>query len=394
MIVSIPDGSRAAWRRATGVLLLVIPMALLFFGCRSESPPSSATDGEAGPPPTASQHAPASTADSVERGLLLPATFVSVDALSSRDSGAGKGAGTLTLRLMPDGTFRLRDRRADTTMYELGRWQEVIGDRRLRLQGPTVEAVRVDRLSEDSLQVRGREKDGLFSRRNGSVTLVHEPASGDSVPGPMRLQGMYMYYADAGRFVESRTGRDLRVVQEADNAALERAYLENADPPNTILARVDGRLETRPRIDGAGKEPVLVVDRFREVDPDATCSGIGVVDPVASVEGVQWDLVQVGDRLLPAGHAQANIRFQPADSSVVGSGGCNRLRAGYRTGAGNQITFVQPLTTKRMCPPPVMRVEETLVAALDSATGYRLTRSSLELRRGFDRIVRFQATER
>jgi len=47
-----------------------------------------------------------------------------------------------------------------------------------------------------------------------------------------------------------------------------------------------------------------------------------------------------------------------------------------------------------MCPPPVMRVEETLVAALDSATGYRLTRSSLELRRGFDRIVRFQATER
>lgn len=394
MTVSIPDGGRTVRRRTTCVLSALIPIALLFFGCRSESPSSSATSGETEPSPTAAQQAPASTADSVETGLTLPATFRSEEASSSREPVAGKGAGALTLRLMPDGTFRLRDRRADTTVYDLGRWQEVIGERRLLLQGSAVDAVRVDRISADTLQVRPREGGGFFPSRNGPVRLVHDSASVDSIPGPMQLQGMYTYYADTGRFVECWTGRDVRVVQEADNAALERGYLENADPPNPVLARVDGRLEMRPRIEGEGKELVLVVDRFREVDPDASCSGLGVMDTVASLDGVRWNLVQVGDRLLPAGHAQADIRFQPADSSVVGSGGCNRLRAGYRTRTGDRITFLQPLTTKRMCAPPVMRLEEALVAALDSATGYRLTRSSLEILHGVDRLVRFQASER
>ena len=93
-----------------------------------------------------------------------------------------------------------------------------------------------------------------------------------------RLRGMYTHMADTGSFVDCRSGQRLVVATEADNAALERAYLEaRAAPGIPVLAAVDGRVEHRVFMEGP-KRPMLIVERFVEVRAGYDCSG-----PIAPV---------------------------------------------------------------------------------------------------------------
>lgn len=86
------------------------------------------------------------------------------------------------------------------------------------------------------------------------------------------LRGLYRYMADAASFTDCATGRRLPVAQEGDNLALERAYLAaRAAPGAPLLVTVQGRVLDRPRQEGTGVEPALVVDRFIAVAPSAQC---------------------------------------------------------------------------------------------------------------------------
>ena len=49
------------------------------------------------------------------------------------------------------------------------------------------------------------------------------------------MRGMYSYMADAALFEECISGRRFQVAQEADNLALERAYLEAQRQPGEAL---------------------------------------------------------------------------------------------------------------------------------------------------------------
>ncbi|HRO61817.1 MAG TPA: hypothetical protein PK177_22110 [Burkholderiaceae bacterium] len=93
-----------------------------------------------------------------------------------------------------------------------------------------------------------------------------------------RLRGMYTHMVDTGSFVDCGSGQRLVVATEADNAALEGAYLEaRAAPGIPVLAAVDGRVESRVFMEGP-KRPMLIVERFVELRPGYDCSG-----PVAPV---------------------------------------------------------------------------------------------------------------
>lgn len=88
----------------------------------------------------------------------------------------------------------------------------------------------------------------------------------------VRLHGMYTYMADAGRFSECLSRLSLLVAHEGDNATLERQYsFARNEPGDAILVSVEGRIVNRPKLDGSGKEQVLVVEKFLQLWAGETC---------------------------------------------------------------------------------------------------------------------------
>lgn len=90
-------------------------------------------------------------------------------------------------------------------------------------------------------------------------------------------QGVYRYQADAGRFVECRTGLDMPVAQEGDNALLEAAYLAARPAPGApMLVQVQGRWVQRPMPDmppsAKAQQLVLLVERVVSVSSSASCT--------------------------------------------------------------------------------------------------------------------------
>lgn len=88
----------------------------------------------------------------------------------------------------------------------------------------------------------------------------------------VRMHGMYSYVADAGWFTECLSRFHVAIAQEADNADLERQYsFARNEPGEAILVSIEGRIVNRPKMDGIGKEQVLVVDRFLNLWAGETC---------------------------------------------------------------------------------------------------------------------------
>ena len=90
-------------------------------------------------------------------------------------------------------------------------------------------------------------------------------------------QGVYRYQADAGRFVECRTGADMPVAQEGDNALLEATYLAARPSPGApMLVEVQGRWVQRPMPDmppsAKAQQLVLLVERVVSVSSNASCT--------------------------------------------------------------------------------------------------------------------------
>ena len=74
---------------------------------------------------------------------------------------------------------------------------------------------------------------------------------------------------------------------------------------------------------------------------------------------------------------------------VTGFAGCNSLTGGY-TLSDDKVKFVIA-TTKMMCPPEQMAVEDFLLKVLTSATSYRIEGDVLELLDGQTTLADFKA---
>jgi len=93
--------------------------------------------------------------------------------------------------------------------------------------------------------------DILLKRVSAETSIASAPAQ--------NLRGMYSYMADAGWFVDCRSGIRLAVAQEGDNAALEAAYSKDQRMPGApLLATVEGRVEDRMPMEGPGPRPTLI----------------------------------------------------------------------------------------------------------------------------------------
>jgi heat shock protein HslJ len=98
------------------------------------------------------------------------------------------------------------------------------------------------------------------------------------------------------------------------------------------------------------------------------------------VEGVEWRLVQLGERAVAAEDARRapSLRLQegPEGPRASGSGGCNRFTGSYTLGS-DTLVFTPLASTKMACPD--MEAESAYFAALEATRGWRLAAGRLEL---------------
>ena len=196
-----------------------------------------------------------------------------------------------------------------------------------------------------------------------------------SSAGSRRLQGEYTHFADTGLFVDCATGQRLPVAQEADNAALESAYLEaRPEPGAPLLAIVEGRIEGRMPMEGPGPRPTLIVDRFVSIGA-GTCE----TRSTASLENTYWKLMRLSTDPVNLAESGGEPHFilQPGEMRVAGSGGCNRLVGGY-TLDGESLTFTQMAGTRMACPTG-MDAEQAFHAALQNVARWKIDGETLVL---------------
>jgi copper homeostasis protein (lipoprotein) len=206
------------------------------------------------------------------------------------------------------------------------------------------------------------------------------------------MRGMYSYYADAALFEECLSGRRLVVAMEADNIALERAYLENrSQPGEKVLVSLQGRLAERPAMEGDSLELTVVPERYIGIWPGENCGPRG---SISEVEDTYLKLTRLGSQRVPVveGEREPHIVLHSQENRIAGTGGCNQFSGGYEID-GQKISF-GPMATTMMACPGAPNVDLAMMAALEKAVSFSKTAHHLELVDGEGAVVaRFEARE-
>ena len=244
------------------------PLRVLLVSAGAGRQPSSRTGSEAG-------------------GVDLPVSY------EGELPGASGGSVLWHLDLLPLGRYQLRttykDEPEPNRFDDIGRWWREPDTGRLMLRG-------------------GRETPVAFMPVDGGRTLrkadtVGTPGASDRLrrlPQPalieprLALTGMFTYMADAATITLCADGGRLPVAMEADDKALEAAYLkERRQPGQAQLVSLEGLIAPRPSME-ADQPPrlTLVVERFINVWPRESCGNALVDSPL---RGTYWKLVRSSD---------------------------------------------------------------------------------------------------
>jgi copper homeostasis protein (lipoprotein) len=178
-----------------------------------------------------------------------------------------------TLNLWPDNAYFFRltylgnGPGEGDSFYDIGRWR--IDGKILTLMGGkeasqlfTIKDVRTLR----KLDTEGKK---IQSKLNYDLTRSEHF---EQLQPKLPMRGMYSYMADAGLFQECLTGWRLPVAQSGDNAALEAAYSKaRSEPGEALLVNLEGTIAIRPKIEGEGTQPTLIVEHFSQIWPGETC---------------------------------------------------------------------------------------------------------------------------
>jgi len=219
-----------------------------------------------------------------------------------------------------------------------------------------------------------------------SFALATAPALGGEINRPHAIDGIYVHFADAGFLIDCRSGNRVAVATEADNAALERAYLTiTARAGAPLWVSLVGHVENRPRQEGAGREDVLVVDRFARVEGGRGCHAH------AELDAARWKLVRLEERPVAAEGTPPFLQFKPEQGRLSGSTGCNRLNGEYRSWGAAGFTALPLATTRMACQGERGEQEVRFLGALARATHRIQAANSLELLADGLPLARFEA---
>ncbi|MDJ0926996.1 MAG: copper resistance protein NlpE N-terminal domain-containing protein [Gammaproteobacteria bacterium] len=181
-----------------------------------------------------------------------------------------------TLTLFPDKTFRMRtvfvgvrQDGGDDIYHDLGRWSRD-GSNVLMLSGGK-EAAQLFRFV-DADRIRGLDNEGNEIQTALNTELVRQPEI-DRVNGPMWLDGMYRYLADAATVEECLTGVQYPVLIEGEHLAVEQAYLEaRTKPGEAIFLSFDGEFVMRAPEPGMPEREHVRVTGLRQFWPGQNCA--------------------------------------------------------------------------------------------------------------------------
>src|SRR5262249_47475861 len=209
------------------------------------------------------------------------------------------------LDLLADGVYFLRTSYVSEMpdgFDDIGRWSVRADGPRLELRGlhePSALFEIRDVATLRRLDQAGKPVEWKAELKRQAVFEPVEPA--------LRMRGLYTYMADSGWFTECITGMRLPVAKEADNAALETAFLNARPAPGAaLLATVDGRIAQRQPMEGPGPRPTLVPDRFVSIAAEPDC---GTAPAAASLVNTYWKLLRLGGEAVTVGAEQHEPHF-------------------------------------------------------------------------------------
>jgi putative lipoprotein len=138
---------------------------------------------------------------------------------------------------------------------------------------------------------------------------------------------------------------------------------------------------------GRGSDVQLLLRRANGVTTD-TRPPISTATPL---ENTHWKLTSLANTNVLAGTQAREAYFilNPANRSVTGSGGCNRLTGTYQVN-GDRVSFSRIASTMMGCMSG-METEQAFLKALSAASRWRISGKTLELFDGAGtRLARFE----
>jgi uncharacterized lipoprotein YbaY/heat shock protein HslJ len=319
--------------------------------------------------------------------LHLPATY---SGQLERPTGS---QGRITLNLYSNRIFFLRkpvetpseDPRASG--HDHGRWYLAHGGRQLVLVGRAEAPYKL--AVKDSETFRLLSLNGRQDRLQHPIDLARKDEL-DPFEDPVPMTGMFRYMADAALFTECLTEASFPVAQENDYLALERAYLghrQTAGEP--LFTTLTGHVGQRPKMEGEGMEPVIIVERFDTIQRHATCP---TRNALARLQNTYWKLTELYGKTIQfaaSGQGEPHLMLRPSEHQLSGFSGCNGFFGSYRVD-GNQLSFANMGATMRACPLEP-NIEKIFFSALKATGHFKIFGEMLELYDGRNAVARFEA---
>lgn len=118
----------------------------------------------------------------------------------------------------------------------------------------------------------------------------------------------------------------------------------------------------------AGTEPIRIV-MVRAAGGQGAGHGDHAMmhHDTGDLTGVHWTLVELGGAAVTTveGAREPHLMFVADSSRYHGTGGCNRVTGSFER-SGNALKLGLGATTRMMCPPPVMAIEDRMLTMLGS----------------------------
>lgn len=320
--------------------------------------------------------------DAQDQARRLPATFAGT--LPCADCPGID----MHLNLLPDGVYMLRESyqgKDAGPFFDIGRYLQSSDGREVILHGGKEAPTRFENLGPDELRLLDRDGQRIESELNYSLSKL---AAFEALEPRLLLGGEYRYMAGAARFKECLTGLEMPVATEADNRALQEAYLAAAGEPGAAKRiSLEGQLAQRMPMEGPGPVLTLVPERFIGVWPDLSCPPL---IELATLQNTYWRLTLLNaDGVRPVQNQREPHLVFDEDGRVAGAEGCNALVGSYTT-EGSKVVFSQLAATRKACLEG-MEQAQAFQNTLDNITDYRIIGNHLEMRDGTGQLrLRFE----
>jgi copper homeostasis protein (lipoprotein) len=286
--------------------------------------------------------------------------------------------------LLPDQVFfsRMIYEGRDTVYDQIGNWSVPPEGGRLVLTPAGGERTQFSLPAPGRLRMLDRTGKEIDSKNNYELARDDKLAALDPATP---LAGMYASSADAGTLTECGTGIKLAVLQDGDNAALERAYSQTPHQPGQPLkVELEGRISLTPPAGTEGDLPVVSVMRFGQIWPGETC---GQRFASAPLENSYWKLTRLAQQpvILAPEQREPYLVLQAQDRRLNGYAGCNRMTGSYEVD-DTSLRFSQTATTKMACVKG-MDTEDDFLKALGQVRHWHIEGEHLILADEFGNVL-------